>query len=288
MGRTSIPIPNASFESPVVGEPLYAGPDIDSWQKTAEPPGYDTNLFGSWGEKTGVFFNVPFPQAIDNVDGFQAAFLFTFPGVGFFQDYDSASGTNSTPSNEFDAVFEPGRSYRLTAGLTTSTSFFLAEGSTLNMRLYYRDGASNRMTVAETTVTYSTNVFVDPFQLLDFHVNASKVDAGDPWAGQHVGIEFISTTDIGLAGGIWDLDNVRLIEFVSPTLTEPVWSGDDFEFTLWSDPGTALQVLASTNVSLALSNWTSLGVLTNSTGVTNFIDSAPGVTQRYYAVRELP
>jgi hypothetical protein len=286
--QTPIMIPNGSFEVPAVGEPLFASPDIGSWEKTAEPPGYDTNLFGSWDEKSGVFFNLPNPEIIDNVDGFQLAFLFTFPGVGFFQDFNSVGGTNPTPSQEFDVRYEAGRSYRLAAGFTTSTSFPLMEGSTLKMILYYREGASNRVTVAETTVTYSTNVFTDPFHLLDYQVSVPTVDAGDAWAGEHIGIEFVSTTDISMASGIWDIDNVRLIEFVSPALTQPGKSGDSFELTLFSDPGAVVEVLASPTVSLAISNWTSLGTITNVSGITNVQDTGAAGDRRFYTARQLP
>jgi hypothetical protein len=285
--KPSVPVPNGSFESPVVGEPLYAGPEIGSWQKTPEPPGYDTNAFGSWQEKSGVFFNVPFPQAIDNVDGFQAAFLFAFPGAGFFQDYDSVSGTNTVPSNEFDATYQAGKSYRLTAGFTTSSSFFLQEGSTLAMRLYYREGISNRVPVAETTVTYSTNVFTDPFHLLDYLVSVPTVEPGDAWAGQKIGIEFVSTVDLGMASGIWDLDHVRLVEFVSPSLVEPVKTGAQFEFTLLSDPGAVVEVLASADSTLAPTNWVSLGIVTNVSGTTNFLDAGATAEQRFYTARTL-
>jgi len=283
-----ISVPNSSFESPVVGEPFFAGPVIDSWEKTPEPPGYDTNIFGAWFEKTGVFFNYPSPSPIANMDGSQGAFIFSFPGAGFFQDYDSTGGTNTTPSHEFDATYQPGRGYRLQAGFTTSTTYPVTEGATLVMRLYYRDASSNRIAVAESTVTYSTNLFSDPYLLLDYHVVTPVVQAGDPWAGEHMGIEFVSSVAPQLIGGIWDLDNVRLATFVPPVLTEPAWAADEFTCTLLSDPGQVFELLRTADVTLPLSSWVSLGNVTNTTGSLTIADATAVGPWAYYAVRGVP
>lgn len=284
-----IPVPNASFESPdVSGEVFFAGPIMDFWQKTPEPPGYDTNVFGAWEEKSGVFFNVPFPQPIANVDGAQAAFLFSFPGVGFFQDYDSVGGTNAEPERAFDAVYEVGRQYQLTAGFTTSSSFPVSEGATMQMRLYYRNSESNRVTAAATTVTFSTNMFTNIFELVDFHLSLPRVQADDPWAGRNIGIEFLSTVAPELIGGVWDIDHIRLSEFVPSTLADPAWSDGEFQFTLLSEPGLPFEVLSSTNVSLPLEAWSSERTVINATGTLTVQGLPGGDGQRYFTVRQLP
>lgn len=106
----TLDVPNNSFESPVV-PPVspYAAPDVDSWQKSAQPAWYDPaqNSDTPWIDLMGEFYNVPFPaQFIDNCDGNQAAFLFALPEAALFQDYDTVSGTNTTPSHAFNATFE--------------------------------------------------------------------------------------------------------------------------------------------------------------------------------------
>ncbi len=288
--QTSIVVPNASFESP--SAPLeipYATEQLDVWEKTPEPADYDPEAGqGPWVQKSGVFLNIPTPQVIDNMDGAQGAFLFSFPEAGFFQDYLSVGGTNTMPTFDFDATYEVGKTYRLTAGFTTSTFQPVQAGATLRMGLYYRDAASNRVIVAETTVMYSTNDFPDPFHLVDFSATVPGVDAGDAWAGEHIGIEFVSTVSTNLQGGVWDLDNVRLIEFESPTLTQPLRQGDEFQFSLLSDAGAVLEVLTSTDVALAVPGWTSLGMITNASGLTNFAHIGGGATARFYTARQLP
>src|SRR5215471_12278619 len=98
-------IPNYSFESPLVpAAPPYAAPDMNDWQKSAQPAWYDPSQNNNtpWAYLMGQFYNVAFPgQFIDNCDGNQAAFLFAVPEVALFQDYDSVGGTNNIPTHAF-------------------------------------------------------------------------------------------------------------------------------------------------------------------------------------------
>jgi hypothetical protein len=57
-----------------------------------------------------------------------------------------------------------------------------------------------------------------------------------------------------------------------------------FTCTVSSERGQHLEILASTN----LSNWITLATLTNSTGTTNFTDSAAGIGKRFYRAHSLP
>jgi hypothetical protein len=63
-----------------------------------------------------------------------------------------------------------------------------------------------------------------------------------------------------------------------PTLSSPRRMGGTFQCTLTGTQGQLYEILASTN----LVNWTSLCILTNSTGTTNFTDSSAGFTRRFY------
>jgi hypothetical protein len=99
----------------------------------------------------------------------------------------------------------------------------VAPGSTLQLSLYYLDNLNNMVTVGSTTVTYDPNVFVvptnGPLNLIDFTVNVPIVQASDAWAGQHIGIELLSTTPLQQSsGGNWDIDNVRLTETPEPAM----------------------------------------------------------------------
>ena len=283
-------LPNASFESPVV-PPVspYAGPDMDYWQKSPQPAWYEpTNNFNTpWDFLTGTFYNVPFPGVfIDNCDGTQAAFLFALPEVALFQDYDSIYGTNTTPSHAFNAMFEVGKSYTLTVGAVGGGGG-MQEGATLELSLYYRDSASNMVTVTATTITNTTQLFPTNTHFVDFQARAPTVKAGDPWAGQNIGVQLLSSiTDTNLAGGYWDLDNVRLT--AGPALLAPAQTNGQFTFLLDSEPGLRFEILATTNLSLPVSSWTNLGTVTNVTGTIAFLDPATNLNRRFYRAHQVP
>jgi len=113
--------------------------------------------------------------------GTQAGYILAVPQVALFQDY------NTSPTHDFNATFEVGKSYDLTVGVFGKPS--LAPGSTLQISLYYLDGLDNKVTVAGTTVTYSAEAFptTPTFNLVDFGVNVRKcrwamLGPGGTWA----------------------------------------------------------------------------------------------------------
>jgi hypothetical protein len=273
-----IAIPNSSFEMPATS---FVDTHIDSWQQT---PGSD------WGA-TGVFLNTPPTSTnhIENCDGNQAAYLFANPGVSLAQDYDSADWANPTPTHAFNSKFNVNRAYRLTVGIIGGVygdpPLYL--GATLQLSLYYRDAASNMVIVAATTITNSAQLFPTNTHLVDFSVQVPGVLATDPWANQNIGVQIASTVTTNLAGGYWDLDNARLTETLLPALTDPQMTNNQFGFTLQSQPGLSFEILATTNLSVALSNWTSLGTLTNVTGAAPFLDPATNLNRRFFQARQL-
>ena len=284
-------LPNASFEEPVV-PPVYpyAGPDMDYWQKSSHPAWYypSNNFDTPWEDLTGMFFNAPNPSTfIDNCDGNQAAFLFALPDVALFQDYNTIYGTNTTPSHAFNAHFNVNRAYSLTVGVIGGGGG-MTNGATLQLSLYYRDASSNMVTVAATTITNSAQLFPTNTHLVDFSVYVPGVRATDAWAGQNIGVQLLSSiTDTNLQGGYWDLDNVRLTETPLPALTNPGMTSTQFGFSLESQPGLRFEILATTNLALPTSNWTSLGILTNTTGIANFLDPAANFSLRFYRAHQL-
>jgi hypothetical protein len=209
----SILVPNFSFESQTAPNTFpFVNINVDSWEKATEPAYYGPAIgtpFGiPWPSTAGVFLDVN-PYA--NHHGVQAGYILGFPQVTLFQDY------NSSPTHDFNSVFEVGKSYNLTVGVFGKGT--LAPGSTLQLSLYFRDGASNKVMIGSTTVTYSAAAFPTntPLNLVDYQVNVPAVLPGDPWAGQNIGIQLLSTTPLELAtGGNWDFDNVRLTAIPEP------------------------------------------------------------------------
>jgi len=284
----SITVPDYSFESPVT---VFASPDIDSWQKTPQAAWWvDTTVGGTnfiWADLTGEFGNTPagFPGHIDNCDGNQALWIFADPQVGIFQDYDSTDWSNSVPTHAFDATFEAGKSYRLVVAVLGGGGD-MTNGASLMLGLYYRDASSNQVVVAATNIVYSAALFPDNTNFIDFSAQLDTVQAGDAWAGQHIGILLLSTVGFDLMGGYWDLDNVRLTSASAPVLSGWTAANGQFAFTLQSDPGAACEVLAAADPSLPASQWTSLGAVTNLTGSMIFMDNTvTNAGKRFYQAR---
>ncbi len=171
----------------------------------------------------GRFANTPQGNFdhIDNMDGTQAAYIFTFPGAGFFQDFSSVDWAGAG-SNAFNVTLDPGKSYTVTAAFTSSSNEPLTNGASMQMSLYYRDAQSNQVVLAATNIVFNSNVFTNLDHLLDFQAVIPWVKPNDPWAGKNLGISFQSTTfDFNLVTGVWDLDNVRLTEQVAIALVNP-------------------------------------------------------------------
>ena len=281
-----LPVPNASFESPTV---FYATPDFDSWQKTPKPEWYVEEGGFYWSYHLGAFKNTAVSSAnhIDNCDGNQALWLFAVPEVTLFQDHDSMDWDDPAPTQAFDARFEVGKSYRLTVGVI-GTGGGMLEGVTLELSLYYREAGSNRVPVAVTSLTNTPSVFSNNTHFVDCVVDVPVVKADDPWAGEHIGIQFRSTVSPALQGGYWDLDNVRLASNLPPVIASPMLANNQFQFTLRSEPGLVFEIFATTNFALPPSEWTRLSTLTNITGTVPFVDTSADSIRRFYQARQVP
>jgi len=189
-------------------------------------------------------------------------------------------------TRDFNATFEPGKSYHLTVGII-GTGGGMLQGASLELSLYYRNG-SNNVPVAVTSVSNTPTVFSNNTHLIDFGVHVPVVRRDDPWANQHIGIEFLSTVSSNLEGGYWDLDNVRLSSILEPVLSNPVLTNGQFQFTLQSEPGLHVEILSTTNLTQPVSGWISLGVMTNLTGTISFTDPAANFGARFYGARRMP
>jgi hypothetical protein len=280
-----IPVPNASFESPVT---TFVNTHVDDWQKVPKPDWYVESGGYTWDQLAGVFLNTPVGASdhIINCDGKQALYLFAVPQVCIFQDYDSIDWSNTVPTHAFNATFDVGTSYQLTVGVIGGGGNMLP-GVSMEVSLYYRDSSSNQVLVAATSVTNTLDVFSNTVTLVDFQVNVPTVKATDAWAGQHIGIRLLSTVDLAQQGGYWDLDNVRLTGTRQPAWANPVWNGGQFSLTLQSEPGLSFEVLASSDPSQSVSNWASLGTLSNATGSVSFTDTTASAGSRFYRARQV-
>jgi hypothetical protein len=283
----NITVPNGSFESPLVT--FTVNINIDSWQKSPQPAWYtDTNTY-LWSQLIGEFKNTATnaPDHIDNCDGNQAIWMFARPDLALFQDYDTTDYRSTVPTHEFNAIYEPGKAYHLTVAVMGGvTNYGLEDGDTVELSLYYRDAASNAITVAATTVTNdSEHLFTNHTHLLDFHADTQPVKAVDAWAGQHIGIALRSTvTDTNL-GGYWDLDNVRLTATLAPLLKDAAWRNGQFTFSVVSEPGLAFEIQAATNLNGAV--WSTVGFITNTSGTVS-CTNAGRTGASFFRARQLP
>ena len=215
-GAESITIPNASFET----QPdSYVNINIDAWQKASKPAWYVEGGGFLWTQLTGAFKNTAASSSdhIDNCDGAQAIWLFAVPEVALFQDYTSVDWNDPAPTHAFNATFEIGKTYTLTVGVIGGGGGML-EGASLQISLYYRDGTGNKVTVGATSISNSLATFPTNTHLVDCQVRVPVVRPGDAWAGQKIGVQFLSTVGLDLQGGYWDLDNVRLSATADPAL----------------------------------------------------------------------
>jgi hypothetical protein len=211
----SVYVPNGSFESP---QTEFVDITIDVWQKSAKPWWYVESPGQYWIQLTGLYLNLPpeEPRYIDNCDGKQAIWLFAVPEVELFQ--------------KLEAMYEVGKSYTLTVGVIGG-GFNMKDGTTMAIRLYYQNenDPNNRIPVAETPIVYHSEMGY-PTHFQDVELKIPRVIETDPWTGKNIGIQLVSTLifpdDLdpitGRAGGFWDLDHVRLNEF----LPGPDYTGD--------------------------------------------------------------
>jgi hypothetical protein len=194
----SIPIANASFETPTVDPNGFgAWPFMDGW--------LESDLDAAASSNTGVFLNTSIgsPDRLVNAEGSQLAFLGSQKGNALGQD--------------LTAVYRIGCSYRLTVAVGVSARFppsSVAPADTIEIVFYYRVD-DKPVAVAHQAVEAKG---LSSTQLRDFSVYLSPVQPGDAWAGQSMGVAIRAT---GAAGGFWDLDDVRLAESLPAAQPEP-------------------------------------------------------------------
>ena len=207
-----IPVSNYSFESQVVNPIFFVDNRLDNWQKTPQPGWFTPSPQLTWNQTVGMFIGTPpfSPNPYSNLVGNQAAYMLPLPGAGIFQD-NLSMDWNGTVGG-LNATFQPGYAYQFTLGVFGKQ---MVEGfSSMQLSLYYRDGANMVTVGTPTTIVFSASTFnpAGPFALIDYSVTTPLVQAGDAWAGKNIGIKIESL--MGDGNGYWDLDNVRLAQVV--------------------------------------------------------------------------
>jgi hypothetical protein len=192
----SIPVQNNSFETPVVPPPNIDPEDVlpgapTPWSQSAQPAYYASFIAGgapAWNQTVGVFGNTsPF---ITNLDGNQAAYVLNFAGNALFQTL-STNYTVGTP-------------YTMSVGLIGGSG--TQSDDSIDLILYYQS-SGNMIPLADTTVVPSQSN--DLTNIKYFTASMPAVQAGDPEAGQPIGVEVVVSN--GVEGGFWDVDNVQVV-----------------------------------------------------------------------------
>jgi len=216
-------VPNASFETPSTA---FVDNRLERWQRTPKPFWYDESGGFTWDQLFGTFKNTDpgKPDHIANCDGAQAIYLFAVPEAGLFQDRVGAGAT-----------FAVGKSYSLTTGVIGGGGG-MTNGVSLEMSLYYLDAGGNRVVVGATNIVHDPARFPNQTNLVDIKLTVPPVRPTDAWSGKPIGIRFLSTVNPALAGGYWDLDNVRLtesIEVPNASFESPVTAFVDNRVDFW-------------------------------------------------------
>jgi hypothetical protein len=186
---TPVAVQNTSFEAPALDPNGFpAWPFMEGWLEVDRDAAASSN--------TGVFINSPIgsPDRLSNAAGSQLAFLASEKGNALEQD--------------LAAVYQVGRSYRLTVAVGVSARFppsVTEPVDTVEVVFYYLTEDKSVDIVHQTVEATG----LSSTQLQDFSVYLGTVQPGDAWAGKPIGIAIRAA---GAAGGFWDLDNVRLAE----------------------------------------------------------------------------
>lgn len=268
-----IPISNPSFEAP---ETPFVSLAIEGWVKNPKPDEFVENDQFVWDQLVGIFKNTPqgSPDHIPNTDGAQGLFLFTVPGAGFSQIVP-------------DTVFEPGRSYTLTAGFIGGGGGML-EGASVRMELFYLSDSEEPLTAASVELLHSVEEFPTTTDYVDRSLVLNAVSDEDPWLESPIGIRFYSTTPFQLAAGFWDIDHVRLSS-ESPTgvLQSPSLEEGVMRFTLTGPSGSTWSIVRADAIETPSAEWEELTQITLRDSPATITDDNVAGASRFYRAVEI-
>lgn len=188
-------VANYSFESPELDAMYYITTTPTDWKE------FNGSLVDS--QNTGAFYNNPIdPAFVINAEGNQLAYLYGLQGCAHQQ--------------ELSAVYQVGKSYRMTVGVCISTYQPPPADANepIELAFYYLEGTEpNDLATALVPRAGQSNVILN-----DFSLYLPKIQPGNPCIGKSIGIVIRGT---GVEGGAWDLDNVRVTEYpLVPNFTD--------------------------------------------------------------------
>ncbi len=213
----AISVPDYNFLNPSAGTVGFATlpsstAGLGNWQVSPPTPGflYYEETYGSlsadqattnWYDQAGVFYNNPQGAYIDNISlsGSQAAYMYDTPGLQLSQTLSS--------------TFQVGKSYQLTVALAGGNQTApMPLNDPIDIGLYYMSGGSQTLIGTPTTVLNDDSGWNGYYiyQLNDYSLTIPAVGAGDPWAGQNIGVALFEPNNADGSGAFWDVDNVRL------------------------------------------------------------------------------
>ena len=228
-----IMVPNFSFENPTVPAGVQALPGMNMWKQLPMPAGWDEGVFGPWTNLAGLFPNpaVGEPGHINNVDRNQAAYLFATPGNGIYQ--------------ELNATYSLDTGYKLLVGVVASSSIPPNDDSPISATFYYRDAQNNIVPVIKQTTQFDA---LNPHfpNFVDLLVSLPAVRPSDPWLGKKIGILIAPEPGGAQAGGVWDVENVRL-DAIYGTAVRVARDGDNIRISWDSETGVSYVVRSTEN-----------------------------------------
>ena len=208
----------------------------------------------------------------------------------------SASGSWAEVPLASPITMFAGTTYRVGAHLPAGMhGYYRASGwpttfanGTIGQNFYYSYGDVFPTTVYGTgegplvdlrySVTYSNSITVSPASSGPF--------ANGVWSGNLTITQAATNVVLKADDGAGHVALSSPFNLITPILllSPQLPAGGLFTCTISSARGQHLEILGSTN----LSDWTTLATLINTTGATNFTDSAPNLGKRFYKAQQLP
>lgn len=202
-----ITVLNPSFESPQVDTTfLPVSLTVESW-RTAGPQPYVDVGAGPQNPGTGIFPNPAAAGRFDNADGNQLAYIFSTSTNEFLQTL--ATNFAATPGENV---------YQLTVGVGNAGAP-PPPTDRLQLQLFYTAAGDDptdptkRIFVATESIQNGVDTLSNS-TLTDFTAVSSPLLATDAAVGRPINV-LIST--VGVGGGQFDFDNVRLAAVPEPT-----------------------------------------------------------------------
>ena len=119
---------------------------------------------------------------------------------------------------KLDAAYQAGKSYRLTVGVCVS-GYTPPDPNKLELVFYYRD--PNIIDIASDQTPLPSLMSTQAME--DCSVYLPTVEPDAPCVGKPIGIAFRAHGPVGPSGAYgtyWDLDNVRVTEYLFPNFTD--------------------------------------------------------------------